>query len=247
MENKMTLKITKDEIYFNCEGYSEEFINSISEAISNARGRFSENRGYADIERRAPKKEIEAKTTDAAGIKTAPRAKKEICTSKRNSKRRVKIYAPGEKEEMSKAIKADASLQEIQEKYGISTTTYYRRRAKCGAVNPSAAEKANAKSSLSASETNNLIRDIKAGMKFKEAAEKYGITGIAFARCSRIAKRYKNKPELKENDKNSSNSANKPLVPIDISSMLAGAEKGTLLSGNPKMARWQLQQMAKGN
>ena len=235
MENKMTLKITKDEIYFNCEGYSEEFINLISDAISNARGRFSENRGYADIERRVPKKEIEAKTTDAAGIKTAPRAK------------RVKIYAPGEKEEMLKAIKADASLQEIQEKYGISTTTYYRRRAKCGAVNPSAAEKANAKSSLSASETNNLIRDIKAGMKFKEAAEKYGITGIAFARCSRIAKRYKNKPELKENDKNSSNSANKPLVPIDISSMLAGAEKGTLLSGNPKMARWQLQQMAKGN
>ena len=204
MENKMTLKITKDEIYFNCEGYSEEFINLISDAISNARGRFSENRGYADIERRVPKKEIEAKTTDAAGIKTAPRAK------------RVKIYAPGEKEEMSKAIKVGASLQEIQEKYGISTITYYRRRAKCGAVNPS-------------------------------AAEKYGITGIAFARCSRIAKRYKNKPELKENDKNSFNSANKPLVPIDISSMLAGAEKGTLLSGNPKMARWQLQQMAKGN
>ena len=231
MENKMTLKITKDEIYFNCEGYGEEFINTISDAISNARGRFSENRGYADIECRVPKKEIEAKTTDAAGIKTA-------------SRRKVKIYAPGEKKEMLKAIKDGASLQEIQEKYGISTITYYRRRAKCGAVNPSGA---GTQEVISALETNNLIRDINAGMKFKEAAGKYGITGIAFARYSRIAKRYKNKPELKENDKNSSNSANKPLVPIDISSMLAGAEKGTLLSGNPKMARWQLQQMAKGN
>ena len=234
MENKMTLKITKDEIFFNCEGYSEEFINSISDAISNARGRFSENQGYADIERRVPKKEIEAK--------------KEIGTPKRNSKHIVKIYAPGEKEEMLKAIKNGASLEEIQEKYGISIVTYYRRRAECGAVNPSVpGEKAKAKSPLSASETDNLIRDVKTGMKFKEAAEKYGITGIAFARYSRIAKRYKNKPELKENDKNSSNSANKPLVPIDISSMLAGTEKGTLLSGNPKMARWQLQQMAKGN
>ena len=238
MENKMTLKITKDEIFFNCEGYSEEFINSISDAISNARGRFSENQGYADIDRRVPKKEIEAK--------------KEIGTSKRNSKRIVKIYAPGEKEEMLKAIKNGASLEEIQEKYGISIVTYYRRRAECGAVNPADnTEKVKTKSPLSALKTDNLIRDVKAGMKFKEAAEKYGINGITYARCVRLSKSdvssSESKPENPAKAKNSSAAVieNKK---VNINNIQEKIHKKPLgpLAVNPEVRQWQKDMIARG-
>ena len=36
-QNKIVLRITRDEIYFSCEGYSEEFINTISDVINQKR------------------------------------------------------------------------------------------------------------------------------------------------------------------------------------------------------------------
>ena len=37
MENEIILKINKDEIFFSCKGYSEEFINTISDIINQKR------------------------------------------------------------------------------------------------------------------------------------------------------------------------------------------------------------------
>ena len=37
MENEIVLKINRDEIYFSCKGYSEEFINTISDIINQKR------------------------------------------------------------------------------------------------------------------------------------------------------------------------------------------------------------------
>ena len=36
-QNEIVLKINRDEIYFSCKGYSEEFINAISDVISQRR------------------------------------------------------------------------------------------------------------------------------------------------------------------------------------------------------------------
>ena len=36
-QNEIVLKINRDEIYFSCKGYSEEFINAISDVINQRR------------------------------------------------------------------------------------------------------------------------------------------------------------------------------------------------------------------
>lgn len=212
MENKIFLKINKEEILFSCEGYSEEFINSISEAINQARRQGLENRRQAELERRVPEK------TDAENSNEAAAPKLGHNSSRKDDTQQHMHIAAGlsdnDKSKMKKKNKAFI-LREDEEK---------------------------------------IIGDMRAGMKFKDAVQKYGITSIAFARYARILKnRDGNKlgdasgREGKETGGISSSPSGKTLVPVDINSGFAEADKGVLLSKNPAMAQWQLQQMAKGN
>ena len=208
MENKIFLKINKEEILFSCEGYSEEFINSISEAIVRARRQGLENRKQAELERGVPEK------TDAENSKETADLKLGHHTSRENDPQRHTHAAAGlgDKSRSKKKNKAFI-LGENEEK---------------------------------------IIGDIRAGMKFKDVVQKYGITSIAFARYSRILKnRDGNKLSdtlgkgEKETGGISSSPSGKTYVPVDITFTVD--EKGVLLSKNPAMAQWQLKQMAKGN
>ena len=149
-QNEIVLKINRDEIYFSCKGYSEEFINAISDVINQRRQSLIKSSSASKPEESSTAVEIENKKTEtieASGIDTnkteeikksnSVKAKLETVKehlrndcSKKQGKRNRKTYERGEKERITEDVRNGLSFEEINKKYKIGKSTYYRYRIK---------------------------------------------------------------------------------------------------------------------
>ncbi|MCL4497074.1 MAG: hypothetical protein M1467_03075 [Deltaproteobacteria bacterium] len=238
MENEIVLRITKEEIFFSCKGYSEEFINTISDVINQ-------------------------KSRSLIELPQQPQQENPVSILKPETKalsHNRKIKAGRENIEKNKKgiigdIEGGMGPDDIKEKYGISSSSFYRLKGKCfksstmkEGINT---EKAKPKSPLSDSATNNLIRDVKAGMKFKDAAEKYGVNSIAYARCVRLSKSDVSSSESKP--ENPAKAKNTPAAVIEnkkvnINNIQEKIHEKSLgpLAVNPEVRQWQKEMINRG-
>ena len=226
MENKMTLKITKDEIFFNCEGYSEEFINAISDVINQRRQSLIESPPTSKLEELPNAGEIENKKTEtigASGIDTnkAEKIKKSNDVERfKPGKRYYKTYERGEKERIIEDVRNEFSFEEINKKYNISKNTYSRIKknikAEPAAEKPSkdpAAKISTANSGsgkhrkvgfnptlVSEEDKLNIAKDIKLGLFASQILKKYHINIHAYAEIKKSIKMEKQKSSADEDD-----------------------------------------------
>ena len=128
-QNEIVLKINRDEIYFSCKGYSEEFINAISDVINQRRQSLIESSSTYKLEELPNAGEIENKKTEtigASGIDTNKAEKIEKSNSakaEKQGKRYYKTYERGEKERIIEDVRNGFSFEEINKKYNISINT----------------------------------------------------------------------------------------------------------------------------
>ncbi len=145
-QNEIVLKINRDEIYFSCKGYSEEFINAISDVINQRRQSLIESSSVVKLEESSNAGEIDNKKTETVGASGIDTNKKEKIKesnsvkaklgrgkehlrndgSKKQGKRYHKTYEQGEKERIIEDVRNGLSFEEINKKYNIGKATYYR-------------------------------------------------------------------------------------------------------------------------
>ena len=240
--NKITLRITKDEIYFNCEGYSEEFINAIKGVIDQKR------RSLIEVELPSPQQESPVSIL-----------KPETKMLSHNRK----IKAGRENIEKNKKgiiddIEAGMGPDDIKEKYGISSASFYRLRQHSGNIKntvfhkKTGAELKHKKSVVK--NRDSIIADIKNGLSFPELKEKYGISSTSFYR-------YKEKyiksdiPAVARPAKKAKSGGETVLVPdnavhYDIGAVQSAIRKETepriKFSPKPDMAEWQNKMIERG-
>ena len=130
-QNEIVLKINRDEIYFSCKGYGEEFINAISDVINQRRQSLIKSSSAFKPEESSTAVEIENKKTETIGVsgidtnKTEEIKKPNSAKAKKQGKR-YKTYEQGEKERIIEDMRNGLSFEEINKKYNISRNTYYR-------------------------------------------------------------------------------------------------------------------------
>ena len=206
MENEIVLKINRDEIYFSCKGYSEEFINTISDIINQKRRSLTgEVVGQAEESRPA---EIENKKTGqedgSSAVKSIDKREARRAYQKEyGRKNKDKIYARKKERMLAKRIKkSDSSssgfllsgLQKSKEailtKLDINEGAPESRKIRTYKI-------------YGPGEEENIIEDIKAGLCFQEINKKYGISRNTFYRKKNGLKASiaANKPWKNENEK----------------------------------------------
>ena len=175
-QNEIVLKINRDEIYFSCKGYGEEFINAISDVINQRRQSLIESSSASKFYESSGAGEIENKKTETS--------EESINGSKKWKKRSHRTYKHGEKERITEDIRNEFSFEEINKKYNISRNTYYRikknieaepaadKSSKDSAVEISTANNGSSKhrkvgfnpTSVSEEDKLNIAKDIKLGL-----------------------------------------------------------------------------------
>ncbi len=185
MENEIVLKINRDEIYFSCKGYSEEFINTISDIINQKRRSLTgEVVGQAEESRPV---EIENKKTGqedgSSAVKSIDKREARRAYQKEyGRKNKDKIYARKKERMLAKRIKkSDSSssgfllsgLQKSKEailtKLDINEGAPESRKIRTYKI-------------YGLGEEENIIEDIKAGLCFQEINKKYGISRNTYYR-----------------------------------------------------------------
>ncbi len=266
MENKMTLKITKDEIYFNCEGYSEEFINAISDVINQRRQSSIESSSTSKLEELPNAGEIENKKTETIGASSIDTNKAEkiekpnSAKAEKQGKRYYKTYKQGEKERIIEDVRNEFSFEEINKKYNISINTYYRikknieaeaaadKSSKNPATEISTANNGSSKhrkvgfnpTSVSEEDKLNIVKDIKLGLFSSQILKKYHINIHAYAEIKKSIKMEKQKSSADTGED-------------DIESIKKRLDYGKHLDGdfgplstNPEVRDWQKDMIARG-
>ena len=206
MENEIVLKINRDEIYFSCKGYSEEFINTISDIINQKRRSLTgEVVGQAEESRPA---EIENKKTGqedgSSAVKLIDKREARRAYQKEyGRKNKDKIYARKKERMLAKKIKkTDSSssglllsgLQKSKEailtKLDINEGAPESRKIRTYKI-------------YGPGEEENIIEDIRIGLSFQEINKKYGISRNTFYRKKNGLKASiaTNKPLKNENEK----------------------------------------------
>ena len=220
-QNEIVLKINRDEIYFSCKGYSEEFINAISDVINQRRQSLIKSSSTSKLEELPNAGEIENKKTEtigASGIDTNKAEKIEKSNSakaKKQGKRYYKTYKQGEKERIIEDVRNKFSFEEINKKYNIGKATYYRikknieaeaaadKSSKYSAAEISTANNGSSKhrkvgfnpTSVSEEDKLNIVEDIKLGLLSSQILEKYHINIHAYAEIKKFIKMEKQKSE----------------------------------------------------
>ena len=198
-QNEIVLKINRDEIYFSCKGYSEEFINAISDVINQRRQSLIKSSSASKPEESSSTGEIENKKTETIGTSGAEKIKKpNSAKAKEQGKRCHKIYKRGEKERITEDIRNEFSFEEINKKYNIGKATYYRIKKDIEAE--IAADKSNASAAkistantgggkhrkvgfnpVSEEDKLNIAEDIKLGLLSSRILKKYHINIHAYS------------------------------------------------------------------
>lgn len=272
-QNEIVLKINRDEIYFSCKGYSEEFINAISDVINQRRQSLIKSSSASKLEESSSAGEIENKKTETS--------EKYINGSKKQGKRYYKTYEHGEKEKITSDIRNGFSFEEINKKYNISKNTYNRRKkdikaeiavdksSKNPAAKISTAHSGPIKhrtvgfSPTSVSEENRLkiAEDIKLGLFLSQILKKYHINIHAYSEIKKslgINLKPKAKdgmimkfgyPDYCEKTRITEEEFNAPLnsIKVDINDIQEKiCERPISLSVNPKVRDWQKDMIARG-
>ena len=197
-QNEIVLKINRDEIFFSCKGYSEEFINTISDVIN------QKKHSLLPI----TAKPVEDKKTETS--------EESIDGSKKQGKR-YKTYEQGEKERIIEDVRNEFSYEEINKKYNIGKATYYRIKKNIEAE--IAADKSNASAakistantggvkhrkvgfaptSVSEEDKLKIAEDIKLGLLSSRILKKYHINIPAYAEIKKSIEIEKQKPPAGE-------------------------------------------------
>ncbi|MDA8298726.1 MAG: hypothetical protein M0Z57_01805 [Deltaproteobacteria bacterium] len=228
MENqkKILLRINRGEIFFSCEGYSEEFINAISDVINQRRQSLIESSSTSKLEELPNAGEIENKKTEtigAFGIDTnkAEKIKKSTCAkAEKQGKRYHKTYEQGEKERIIEDVRNEFSFEEINKKYNIGKATYYRikkdieaeiaadKSSKDSETKISTANNGSIKhrkvgfnpTSVSEEDKLNIAEDIKLGLLSSQILKKYHINIHAYSEIKKSIKMEKQKSATDEDD-----------------------------------------------
>ncbi|MDA8273014.1 MAG: hypothetical protein M0Z72_04670 [Deltaproteobacteria bacterium] len=257
MENqkKILLRINRDEIYFSCEGYSEEFINTISDVINQ-------------------------KKHSLLPVTTKPVEDKKTETSKEHINGSKKIYKHGEKERIIEDIRNEFSFEEINKKYNISKATYYHIKKDIGAE--AAADKSSKDSAAKISTANNgsskhrkggfnptsvseedklnIAKDIKLGLFSSQILKKYHINIHAYSEIKKSIKMEKHKSAADEDDIESvkkrldyggrfdGDYSEVSVSKIDINKVQEKIHEKPLgsLAVNPGVRQWQKDMIARG-
>ena len=178
-QNEIVLKINRDEIYFSCKGYSEEFINAISDVINQRRQSLIESSSTSKLEElpsagHGQDTRLETKT----GINIDINADK------------IKDFGIDLKKEMEKtemdiinrAMKISGGIKEKAAKMlGLNRTTLIeklKRYEKIEKPNSAKAEKQGKRyyKTYKQGEKERIIEDVRNGFSFEEINKKYNIS-----------------------------------------------------------------------
>ena len=266
MENQseIVLKINRDEIYFSCKGYSEEFINAISDVINQRRQSLIKSSSACEIENK------ETETSEES-----------INGSKKWKKRSHRTYKQGEKERITEDIRNEFSFEEINKKYNISQATYYRikkdieakpaadKSSKNPATKISTMHDGRVKhrrvgfnpTSVSEEDKLKIAEDIKLGLLSSRILKKYHINIHAYSEIKKslgINLKPKAKdgiimkfgyPDCYEKTRITKEEFNAPLnsIKVDINNIQEEiCERPISLSANPEVREWQKDMIARG-
>jgi hypothetical protein len=189
-QNEIVLKINRDEIFFSCKGYSEEFINTISDII-NQRRQAIKNINDAEAERGVPDKNTligsQASLEDLKTKETHSKPKVNLTHGQKISTGHKNIE--DNKESIVKDIRPGFSITQIKNKYGISNSSFYRLKERCLSGEPAVKPEKQVKKvkekisncsieyrKLISQNREKIIEGIKAGMTFEECRDKWGIS-----------------------------------------------------------------------
>ena len=183
MENEIVLKINRDEIYFSCKGYSEEFINTISDIINQKRrSLISAVAGQAEESRPV---EIENKKTGqedgSSDVKSIDKREARRAYQKEyGRKNKDKIYARKKERMLAKKIKKSDSSSSGFLLSGLqkSKDDILSKLDKGG----SESRKMRTYKIYRPGEEENIIEDIRIGLSFQEINKKYGISRNTYYR-----------------------------------------------------------------
>ena len=250
-QNEIVLKINRDEIYFSCKGYSEEFINAISDVINQRRQSLIESSSVVKLEEPSSAGEIDDKKTETS--------EESINGSKKQGKKYHKTYKHGEKERIIEDIRNEFSFEEINKKYNISSATYYRIKKAIEAE--IAADKSSKNSpakistmhvgrvkhrkvgfnptSVSEEDKLKIAEDIKLRLSPSQILKKYHINIHAYSGIKKSLG-ISLKPKEKLNGELNS-------IKVDIDNIQEKiCERPISLSANPEVREWQKDMIARG-
>ena len=174
-QNKITLRITKDEIYFNCEGYSEEFINAISDVINQRRQSSIKSSSTYELE----------ELPNAGHEQDAPLETKTSINADKIMDFGIDLKKEMEKTEMDiidRAMNISGGIKEKAAKMlGLNRTTLIaklKRYEKIKKSNCTKTEKQGKRyyKTYKQGEKERIIEDVRNGFSFEEINKKYNIS-----------------------------------------------------------------------
>ena len=252
-QNEIVLKINRDEIYFSCKGYSEEFINAISDVINQRRQSSIESSSTSKLEELSIAGEIENKKTET----TKPIGKTVDKSINKKETRRLywKEYSLQNKDKISARRKERFAAKKAEKNKETATDGLGNKDKELVKTSAVMDEKA-------------IISDIKNGLNYGDLKDKYGIKAITYARLKKIACGHKKESAEKLSKKTNDGIIMKFGYPnycektqiterefngglnsikVDINDIQEKiCERPISLSVNPKVRDWQKDMIARG-
>ncbi|MCL4497326.1 MAG: hypothetical protein M1467_04375 [Deltaproteobacteria bacterium] len=253
-QNEIVLKINRDEIYFSCKGYSEEFINSISDVINQRQRALVESSPTSKPEESSSGGEIENKKTETIGasgntVDKSINKKEARRLYWKEYSRRNKDKISAQRKERFAAKKAEKNKETEADERGDKA----KEPVKSAVMDDKEA----------------IISDIKNGLNYGDLRDKYGIKAITYARLKKIARGHKKEPAEKLSEKTkdgiimkfgypdcykktkiTKEEFNAPLnsIKVDINKVQEKMYEKPFgpLSANPKVRDWQKDMIARG-